>query len=242
MKKILILLLFFFVAMNLQEIHPDDDRRAVFYNKILENLPEKDVLTLHVDKYGLYIFNNKDYKAGNSMFTVPKEYIISGCDFYPFREHIFEILYDFVEKNPLLEKNNIVNTFTLVYHLLYVRLADKRKAKIYYKKYKNQKKDNEFFEFALNKYKKEFMMAFPKRPTFTAFEYNKEELDFIRTIGGDLEMFDLSMKIFEFVHDKVNALTDVNLKEALLPMVSDETFFKKYSDVVIRRALSLSVE
>jgi hypothetical protein len=118
-----------------KNVHPDDERRSTFYNKVIGLMPDRNVVTLHVDKVGLYVFNNDDYKGDEVLFTLPKDYMISGCEFYPFRELFTEYILDFCKNNPLLDKEKIIKTFTLSFYLTYIRLSDKKKAKIYYKKY-----------------------------------------------------------------------------------------------------------
>jgi hypothetical protein len=140
-----------------------------------------------------------------------------------------------VTKNFPTFGDNPFTYYTLVYQLMYHKLADKDKARRMYRD-KNLY-SSEFFKFSLNKYQNEYLDNILDVEKYSGLLFTNEQIELAKKFKLDDLVYDMSKIIFDTVIHYTNLLKDKEVKEFMLSYVSDFELFKKYSDYVYKFAI-----
>src|SRR5689334_23161954 len=105
MKFILVQLSTLFLSLVLShsreyKLTKDQQQKYNYYQNILEQNLNDENIKLKFDQDGLYLTNTNEYIKHTTIAKISKKHIISGCNFYPFRDWITQLIKKyFSEKN-----------------------------------------------------------------------------------------------------------------------------------------------
>jgi hypothetical protein len=243
-----IVLIYFFsllLILNFSlKVPYEEKKREKYYTKILEeSIPNSGKeLELKYDEQGFYLTNINEISTDKKLLAfINKKHVISGCEFFPFRDYITGLIVQYANKNYSFNREVAIPLFTTVYYMLYLRFGDKERAYNFYSRKLKQKQRSEFYNFELNSDLKEFMLHMPLEKGNTPFYYSDEDLDLARKLGVSMTTYDLAIGMFEYVHKGVKMLRDELYRESMMPIVNNKEHFKKYTDYVFRKGVHVRV-
>lgn len=243
-----LIIISFSISQDLK-IPRGEKKREQYYNKIItESQPEYETgklpsndLILKYDSQGFYITTNEDYKAGEILSLIKKDNIISGCDFYPFRDYITALIIQYCNINLNVIRETAIPLFTLIYQMLYLRFGNKDRAYRFYKNKLLFGQRDDFHYWTVREGVKEFMLNMPLEKGNSAFYFSEEELQLAKKLGLPLSLYDSAMGIFDHIYNHVSSIKDEFEKETIIEIVKQKDYFKKYTDYVLRNSLYIKV-
>jgi len=137
---ILLLIILIFSSYATLQIPYEEKKREKYYSKIIEeSIHQSKELELNYDENGFYLTNINPYNIPKHVLAViNKKHIISGCEFYPFKDYILGLVVQYVNNYFSINSVNTINRevaiplLTTVYYMLYLRFGDKERAEKFY--------------------------------------------------------------------------------------------------------------
>lgn len=200
------------VAIYSSEIPKSEEKRFQFYSKILEESKMMD-LEIKADEQGLYLSNTQDYTVGKMLAVVSRKYIISGCDFYPFKDYLIGVLIKFTNAHPTKNNDGIIMGFSLVYHLLYRKLAKKERAKVFYEDMlRNNFPASDFFQYGISEEVQNYLNNLPTNKSNSVFSFDPEDIELAKKLGLETYNHEIAKQLYDFVYTDIGKLDNYEFK------------------------------
>jgi hypothetical protein len=253
--KIFLFYLFLLTILNVfspclsKKLKKNEQIKFNFYNKIITNNNiqvryDEENKNIHNNKF--YITNNlEDYRMNSELISInPKQYIINGCKFFPFRDLFTKLLVGYGNITGNMNKNILVPIYSLIYQMLYYRYGNADASMKYYKDKYNNDYESEFFNFSGTKEELEYMKILLTPDDSininSSFFYSEDEINFADKLGLEPTKLKISNDVYGFVEKNIKGLQDGELKKILLDFISQEESFKFYADLVFRRGVKMN--
>lgn len=221
--KYFILILFFFHYISTVELS--------FYEEIFSSKTPM--------KNPKLIINNKTYleldsavKPDEVLFQISNDYLLSGCQFYPYKHVIMQLLAEYFQKlkEPIPHFQIYIHSFSLVYQLLYFNhYDDLDETFIASDLLKTENiSPSEYFTFEPSPTQKEFLFEILKNQTHL---YNESEIKLIKRLNLTDTSYEIAKSIFEYVNNGIRTSKTISedRKSTILSFTNDmKNFFTFY--------------
>jgi hypothetical protein len=239
-KNLLNIVLFLLLCF-LPTVYTNDREIQRFYRKVVEeNFSPTEVSSLEYknDQQGLYLGFNQYYDKDTQIAMINKKYVLSGCDFFPFKDILSRYFLEFAKINGFPDINGFIDKFHLVYYMLFIRFGNKERIAEFYQRIYKTEIHTEFYDFFIIKEKKDYLKIIElSARSASAFNFSKEDLKLARDFNFILKSFDLINELHEYVLAQVKSMKDSKMKNLLLPIVSDKDKFYLYTDWTTKAAI-----
>jgi hypothetical protein len=240
MKIIILLLIVVALSSNQEGFYERILKEANNTNLVLDR-DESGLLIKVVTTDGAEILEDKvEY------MKIPEKYIIYGCIYYikigaffPFRDILTFMLNELQQEFPSFG-DDVMSIYTLVYQLMYHKLADKDKARQIARD--NNQYSSEFFKFELSRPQKEYFDQIIDREVFSGLLMTDEQFELVRKYKIDNLVTEMSHITFEIVLDLTKKLKNKTFRDYMLTFVSDLNLFKRFTDYVYKYSISIDIQ
>jgi hypothetical protein len=219
--------------------------KLAFYTKVLTQTDKKLPISLIISNNKILMKADRNILADTPLFEINKNYILSSCSFYPYKDKIVEILNEFVVNNDSFETKSemIIQVYSFAYQLMEYKFADKERLLNYFRD--RNVYSSEYFKFHAAKEQMEYisnLIPAEEEKPLNSLNYNSEKIKLLRQIKLDNTLYDLTEKIFSYVLAHVNKNLNSEIKAHLRSFTENFEYFKKFVDAIYKHSMSDSKE
>jgi hypothetical protein len=127
--------------------------------------------------------------------------------------------------------------YTLVYQLMYHKLANKDTARRIARD--NNQYSSEFYKFELSKSQKEYFDIILDREIYGGLLMSKEQKELVRNFKLDNLVMEMSDIVYQTVLHFTQNIKDKTIRDFMLTFVSDYELFNKYTDYVYKYSIGI---
>ena len=185
------------------------------------------------------VLNNKTFLELDSstqpdevLFQISNDYLLSGCQFYPYKHVIMPLLTDYFQNltEPIPHFQIYVHSFSLVYQLLYLNQYDNLdETFIASDLLRNENiSPSEYFTFEPSPTQKEYLFEILRNQTHL---YNESEIKLIKRLNLTDKSYEIAKSVFEYVNNRISTSSKISedRKNTILSFTNDmQNFFTFY--------------
>ena len=164
------------------------------------------------------VLNNKTYLELDSstqpdevLFQISNDYLLSGCQFYPYKHVIMPLLTDYFQNltEPIPHFQIYVHSFSLVYQLLYLNQYDNLdETFIASDLLRNENiSPSEYFTLEPSPTQKEFLFEILRNQTHL---YNESEIKLIKRLNLTDKSYEIAKSVFEYVNNRISTSSKIS--------------------------------
>lgn len=227
---ILVLVKLYISSQNIKNIH--ETNRINYYNKIsffsnnFLKIKQKPNIN---NQHQLACFANENIKASEVILKIPKKFSICPYNLFPFKFELTSYLLEIPGMKETIGQHPKLGIFLNTYYVLYYLYAPKEEIKKYIedKKLKSYYNIDELDESIRDSFSENY------------FELSEEHLMLLKTLGYPYELDSELQNIFNFVKNKINSSTHVDM---ILPWAVNYKNFKKIFNLLMSKGISIRHE
>jgi hypothetical protein len=197
MKIVLLCLISLIACVFSQNIPFNFEKPYRYYKSLLDSQPIENFVHIDVDENGPYLRATKLTSQLAPMFCLSKELVINDCQFYPFKDEIFNVIQEIFKSLP--QKSYFLKKlYLLAYQILYFKFGDYNRAKSYYTRKKKIQMSSAFLikpPLVVKEYIEQLFEYVPD----SIYNFTEDNIDLVKRLGFKNDAYNILMKVYNKV-------------------------------------------